>query len=46
MPYSDLFITDKAMSTFLKKKRFDVKYNTRICYIGDVDEMEEFFQSL
>lgn len=46
MPYSDLFITDKAMSAFLKKNKFGEKYNTRICYIGDVGQMEEFFQSL
>lgn len=46
MPYSDLFITDKAMSTFLKKRRFDEKYSTRICYIGDTQEISSFFAGL
>ena len=46
MPYSDLFITDKAMSTFLKKKKFDKKYNTKICYIGDTQDIDSFFAGL
>jgi hypothetical protein len=46
MPYSNLFITDKAMSTFLKKRRFDAKYGTRICYIGDTQEIDSFFAGL
>ena len=46
MPYADLFITDKAMSAFLKSKEYDKKYNTKVCYIGDIDQMKEFFQNL
>lgn len=46
MPYSDLFITDKAMSAFLKREYFNIKYNTEICYIGDIDQIDEFFQNL
>ena len=46
MPYSDLFITDKAMSAFLKSKEYDKKYDTKVCYIGDTDQMEDFFQNL
>jgi hypothetical protein len=46
MPYTDLFITDKAMSTLLKSKEYDKKYNTFICYIGDTDQMKEFFENL
>ena len=46
MPYSDLFVTDKAMSTFLRKKRFDRKYGTRICYIGDTQDIDSFFAGL
>ena len=46
MPYSDLFITDKAMSAFLKSKEYDKKYNTQVCYIGDNDQMKDFFQNL
>jgi len=46
MPYSDLFITDKAMSTFLKKKKFDKKYGASICYIGDTQDIDSFFAGL
>jgi hypothetical protein len=46
MPYSDLFITDKAMSTFLRRKKFDKKYNTKICYIGDTQDIDTFFAGL
>jgi len=46
MPYSDLFITDKAMSTFLRGKKYDEKYNTRICYIGDTQRIDSFFAGL
>ena len=46
MTYSDLFVTDKAMSTFLRKKRFDRKYGTRICYIGDTQDIDSFFAGL
>lgn len=43
MPYSDLFVTDKDKSVFLKRNKFDEKYNTKICYIGDLDIIEGFF---
>lgn len=46
MPYADLFITDKVMSAFLKSKKYDEKYNTKICYIGNTDKIKEFFQNL
>jgi len=46
MPYSNIFITDKAMSTFLKKRRFDDLYNTTVCYIGDTDVIDGFFSKL
>lgn len=46
MPYSDLFVTDNAMSTFLKRGHFDKKYKTEICYIGNIDQIDEFFQNL
>jgi hypothetical protein len=44
MPYSDLFITDKAWSTFLNNKKFSSKYNTQVCYIGDTKIINEFFE--
>jgi hypothetical protein len=46
MPFSDLFITDKAMSRFLKKQKFDTLYNTTVCYVGDSEEIENFFSNL
>lgn len=46
MPYSNIFITDKAMSTFLKKRKFDELYNTTVCYIGDTDVIDGFFSEL
>ncbi len=46
MPFSDLFITDNAWSKFLNKKKYDQKYRTDICYIGDMGEIEQFFQKL
>ena len=46
MPYSDLFITDKAMSSFLRINKFDKEYNTRICYIGDTKDIDSFFATL
>lgn len=46
MPYADLFITDKAMSAFLKSKGYDKKYDTKVCYIGDTDQMKAFFHGI
>lgn len=43
LPFSDIFIIDKAMRTFLKKRNFDAQCNTIVCYIGDEKEIEEFF---
>lgn len=46
MPFSDLFITDKAWSTFLNNKSYGKKYNTTICYIGDTDTIDNFFRKI
>ncbi len=46
LPFSDLYITDKAMSTFLNKRNFNKLYNTTICYIGDTEIIEGFFSKL
>lgn len=46
MPFSDLFITDKAWSVFLNEKKYNIKYKTNICYVGDIDKIERFFQEL
>lgn len=46
MPYSNIFITDKAMSAFLKKRAFNKLYDTKVCYIGDSQIIDEFFSNL
>lgn len=46
LPFSDLYITDKAMSTFLNKRNFNNLYNTTICYIGDTEVIDGFFSKL
>jgi hypothetical protein len=46
LPFSDLFITDKSMSAFLKSKEFGKAYNTTVCYIGDTEIIDMFFQGL
>ncbi|OEU70691.1 MAG: hypothetical protein BA863_10230 [Desulfovibrio sp. S3730MH75] len=46
LPFSDIFITDKAMSTFLKQRNFNQEYNTTVCYIGDTEIIDEFFSRL
>lgn len=46
LPFSDIFITDKAMSVFLKQRNFDRQYNTTVCYIGDAEIIDDFFAKL
>ena len=46
MPFSDMFITDKAMSTFLRKRKLDQQYGTTVCYIGDTNTINGFFSRL
>lgn len=46
MPFSKIFITDKAMSNFLRKKEFDKLYSTTVCYIGETQIIDEFFSKL
>lgn len=46
MPFSDLFITDKAWSSFLNNQSYNEKYRTTICYIGDTDRIDDFFDNI
>ena len=46
MPFSDIFVTDKAMSTFLRKRKLDEQYRTTVCYIGDTNTINQFFSHL
>ena len=46
LPFSDLYITDKAMSTFLNKREFGNLYDTNIYYIGDTEVIDDFFSNL
>ncbi|HHR1385267.1 TPA: hypothetical protein ACS3G7_002783 [Legionella pneumophila] len=45
LPFSDLYITDKKWSKFLKEHQYDIQYKTKIVYIGDREEIENFFES-
>jgi hypothetical protein len=45
MPYCDLFITDKAWSTFVNQRKLALPYQTSVCYFGDSDITEHFFAS-
>lgn len=46
MPYADLFITDKAWSTFLNRSGISERYRTKVGYIGDTDMISEFLEPL
>jgi len=46
MAFSDLFITDKAWSTFLNREGFGEKYRTTVAYVGDAELIEGFFTAL
>jgi hypothetical protein len=46
LPYSDLFITDRRMSNFINIQGFDRLYNTKVCYIGDTEIIDSFFEGL
>lgn len=45
LPYSDLFVTDKAWSTFLNNKKFNERYKATICYVGDTETIDAFFKN-
>lgn len=45
-PFVDIFITDKQRRTELKKMKYDKLYDTKVCYIGDDEMIDEFFKSL
>ncbi|HCJ1104134.1 TPA: hypothetical protein NQN58_000914 [Legionella pneumophila] len=45
MPFSNLFITDRSWSCFLRQQDFHNKYETEIRYIGETDEIHHFFKS-
>ena len=46
MPFSDLFITEKACSTFLNRERLEEEYQTRLACIGDIETTTDFFNCL
>jgi hypothetical protein len=46
MPYSDLYVTDRAMAATLRKKGWDRLYNTTVCYVGDGEIIDAFFNGL
>lgn len=46
LPFVDMLITDKQRKVQLHKLRFNEEYKTKICYVGDSKEIEEFFDSV
>ena len=46
LPFVDMLITDKQRKVQLQKLKFNEEYQTAICYIGDSDEIESFFNAL
>ncbi|MBN1384170.1 MAG: hypothetical protein JW983_04720 [Elusimicrobia bacterium] len=46
LPFSNMYITDRAISAFLKKRGFDKLYNTTVCYLGDTSVINDFFSKL
>ena len=46
MPYSNLFITDKAKSALIKTNKLNKNYNTEVCYIGNSEVINNFFKKL
>lgn len=46
LPFADIYITDKAMSAFLRKRKFDTQYQTIVGYIGDEEIIDNFFTRL
>ncbi len=46
LPFVDMLITDKQRKVQLQKLKFNKEYQTTICYIGDSEEIGNFFNSL
>jgi hypothetical protein len=46
LPFVDMLITDKQRKVQLHKLKFNEEYQTTICYIGDSQEIKNFFDSL
>lgn len=46
LPFVDMFITDKQRKVQLHKLSFNEEYKTKVCYVGDSKDIEEFFDSL
>ena len=41
LPYSDLFITDKAMKDLLLRRNFNIVYNTKVKSIADIEGVKQ-----
>jgi len=46
LPYVNLFITDRYMKQIIRGLNIDDEYQTSVCYVGDSDQIEKFFNSL
>lgn len=46
LPYVDIFITDNYMKNLIRKLKLDEMYNTKVLYIGDINELEIIFNKI
>lgn len=46
LPYVDLLLVDKSMKNRVHALGLDVKYGTLVCYIGDSEDIQAFFQKV
>jgi len=46
LPYADLMVVDRRMKNVVRNLDLDSKYNTIVCYIGDIDEIDAFFRKV
>jgi hypothetical protein len=46
LPYANLMIVDKGMKNIVHALRLDERYRTTVCWIGDDDELRDFFEDV
>ena len=46
IPYVDIFLTDRYMKHTIKELGIDSEFKTNVCYIGDTNLLDNFFNSL
>jgi hypothetical protein len=46
LPYANLMIVDRSMKSFVRGMGLDKKYRTMVCYVGDDEEISDFFDNI